>query len=534
MRSVAAAAALALAASVPAQDPWAQAADHGTRARDALRRCRAYVHGWLREASDPLTGLFPSNLKNRAVWEPHNAAADNYAFMVLSTALVEPDLFRTRMRHILETETLLTSRVGPLPDSYDFVARRFVHEQVDLPRVIFAASEYAKDGLMPIHELLGETPWSERLRTIVAAIWERAPVATPDGPIPSANHEVAGELMQVTARLFWISGDPAWLDRACRLADHFLRTPGNHPTRDAALLRLRDHGCELISGLSEVYFACRHARPAAADAYREPLCAMLDRILEVGLDEHGMMFDAVNPRTGEVVGRRLSDNWGYNYNAFYTVHLADGVERYRDATRRALAGLAAHYRNQPWEGDSADGYADAIEGALNLYARETAFGDAAGVPGWIDSEIEIMFGKQREDGIVEGWHGDGNFARTALIYALWKQQGCRAEPWRDDLELGAVRDGDGLCLSLRAARPWRGRILFDAPRHRTVMRMPADYPRINQFPQWFTVDDGATFAVEVDGAGALRTGEQLRRGLEVAIETPSDGPAARIRVTPAR
>ena len=49
-----------------------------------------------------------------------------------------------------------------------------------------------------------------------------------------------------------------------------------------------------------------------------------------------------------------------------------------------------------------------------------------------------MFGMQQPDGIVEGWHGDGNFARTALMYGLWKTQGARLSPWKPYLRLGAV------------------------------------------------------------------------------------------------
>ena len=49
-----------------------------------------------------------------------------------------------------------------------------------------------------------------------------------------------------------------------------------------------------------------------------------------------------------------------------------------------------------------------------------------------------MFAMQQPDGIVEGWHGDGNFARTALMYGLWKTQGARLSPWKHSLRLGAV------------------------------------------------------------------------------------------------
>lgn len=520
--------ALLLAAAVSAQDPWNEAARNGADAREALTRCRAFVHGWLRAGTDPLTGLIPSNLdRGRDIWDPHNAGADNYAFMVLSAALTDRDLYRTRMLHMLETETALTSRVGSLPDTWRFSTRDFANAEIDMGRVIFASSEYVKDGLMPIHELLGETPWSTRMLAIVEDIWEHAPVETPGGRIPSTSPEVNGEMMQVTARIFWLTGETAELDRACRIADHYLLEPGHHPTRDADSLRLRDHGCELISGLTEVYFACHHHRPEKAAAYREPLHAILDRILEVGVNEHGMMWNVIDPKTGEVPRRSISDTWGYNYNGFYTVYLVDGVERYREATLHALRNLAPHYRNFAWEGTSADGYADSIEGAINLYAREVEACDAADVPDWIDSEIRVMFGKQQENGVVEGWHGDGNFARTALMYALWKQQGCRAEPWREDLSVGAIRDGGTLRIVVAADAPWEGHVRFDAPRHRTIMHMPIDYPRINQFPEWFTVDAESAYRIRVDGGDRTLKGAVLLEGLPVDLKA---GGAIRITV----
>ena len=41
-----------------------------------------------------------------------------------------------------------------------------------------------------------------------------------------------------------------------------------------------------------------------------------------------------------------------------------------------------------------------------------------------------------------------------------------------------------------------GRLLFDVPRHKTVMHMPIDWPRINQFPEWFTVQADRQYSIE--------------------------------------
>jgi hypothetical protein len=48
-----------------------------------------------------------------------------------------------------------------------------------------------------------------------------------------------------------------------------------------------------------------------------------------------------------------------------------------------------------------------------------------------------------------------------------------------------VRNGKTLHLYLSSEQPWTGRLLFDRARHQSIMKLPVDYPRINQFPEWF-------------------------------------------------
>jgi hypothetical protein len=507
-------------------DNWQRAAIHGDQANEALRRCRKYVDGWLAHA-DPTTGLIPRNLReSRHFWNGRDSAADNYAFMVLTCALTDRPMFEGRMLEMLRAETKLTSRVGALPADYDFNKQGFRREEPDLKNLIFDGSEYVKDGLMPITEWLGHTPWSDRMIAIVDSILEHSAVETPVGMIPADNVEVNGEMMQVLSRLCFMTGEERYLDMACRIADYYL-LGDRHPTRDAEELKLRDHGCELISGLTEVYAACHFARQDKARAYREPIHTMLDRILEVGINEHGLMYDVVNPRTGEITRNVIGDNWGYDYNGFYTVYLLDGVERYREATRHALASLKPHYWEFAWQGWGSDGIADSVEGAINLYNREP---DVDGVSEWIDANIARMLLIQREDGVIEGWHGDGNYARTAIMWVLWKQQGTTIQPWRPDVKLGAVRQGDTLQMVLRADEAWQGKVIFDQPRHETVMQLPLDYPRINQFPEWFTVEAEDRIAVEIEGQRQSHMGKELIDGLPVKLDA---GRTVRLNVTKA-
>ncbi|HOE10267.1 MAG TPA: hypothetical protein PLQ35_07255 [bacterium] len=173
----------------------------------------------------------------------------------------------------------------------------------------------------------------------------------------------------------------------------------------------------------------------------------------------------------------------------------------------------------------ADGYADSVEGGLNLLNRipvQKGFQ-------WVEASTEIMLNLQKDYGIIEGWHGDGNYARTAIMYALWKTQGLSAEPWRGDLVFGAVPGKNGsLNIYMRADWPWKGKLKFDIPRHRENLHLPYDYPRLSQFPEWFTVDKGKEYQLSVDGQEIALKGNQLLQGAEIGLKKDT---AVKILVT---
>ncbi|MFQ6034383.1 MAG: glycoside hydrolase family 88 protein [Sedimentisphaerales bacterium] len=500
------------------------ALENGRLANEGLRRCRDFVRGWLKHA-DPKTGLIPRNLKkDKDIWNAKDSAADNWPFMVLTAALTDRSFFEGRMLDMLRTETKLTSRIGAMPDTYSFSKQGFRDAEPDIGRIIFGSSEYIKDGLLPLTEWLGPSPWCERMLAILDDIWKHAPIETKYGRIPSTSQEVNGEMLQTLCRVFWMTGEKKYLDWAIRLGDFYLLGE-HHPTRNATRLSLDDHGCEIISGLCELYATVHFVRPEKKRAYQKPIHEMLDRILEIGRDEHGLFYDWINPQTGQHPPRTrgLTDNWGYDLNGFYTVYLVDKTERYRQAVRTALSNLNEHYIDYKWEGGGADGYADSIEGAINLYNREPICSAAQ----WIDSVTRVMWNIQKPDGIVEGWHGDGNFARTTIMYCLWKTKGLTIRPWREDVIFGAAHVGETLKIALRAEKPWQGQLIFDVPRHKTVMKMPLDWPRINQFPEWFTVKPEKRYMVHdlTSGSKTTYTAKQLQEGVFVELK-----PAVELRL----
>ena len=163
----------------------------------------------------------------------------------------------------------------------------------------------------------------------------------------------------------------------------------------------------------------------------------------------------------------------------------------------------------------ADAYADAIEGALYLLNR---FPVRDGFD-WMERMSPLFLGKQRDNGIVEGWYGDGNYARTALLAARYYTQGTVCRPWRTDLRCGAMREGGTLRIALRAERDWEGKIIFDQPRHRLILNLPTNYARLNEWSEWFTIENDGRYQVKAsDARSAVRTGAELAQGLPLTLK----------------
>lgn len=106
------------------------------------------------------------------------------------------------------------------------------------------------------------------------------------------------------------------------------------------------------------------------------------------------------------------------------------------------------------------------------------------------------------------------------MYALWKTQGITVEPWRADVRFGAAREGGNLCISVVADKPWQGRLIFDKQRHKLNMHLPLDYPRINQFPEWFTAQAGVRYEIRnaANNDKRMRDGKELIGGIPASLK----------------
>lgn len=512
----------------------AELAQKASQAAEGWERSYRYMNAWL-EYADPSSGLIPRNLDGspgQDIWNARDCAADNFPFLVLTSFFTDQEKYNGVMRDILASETRLTSRVKSLPDTYSFSKGDFAADSIDMDRIVFGTSEYIKDGLLPLTEWLGHSPWYDRMITMLHDLDEYVDVAGVRGQEfgKAAKAEVNGELLQVLSRMYWMTGEEDLLIWAQQIGDYYLLGEG-FPLTHFDYLRLRDHGCELVAGLCELYATMHFKYPKKKQDYQKPLYRLLDHILEHGRNDDGLFYNAINPQTGKVVDSGVSDGWGYMLNGYYTVYMLDSVPAYKEAVTKVFQNLHK-YHNFNWENKGADGYADAIEGAINLYNRVPDQKAA----NWIDSEIQIMWSMQdsawRENaqqwkgrGIIEGWYGDGNFARTSIMYCLWKSQGTYLRPWNRALRLAAstsqpnasIVQNDTLYIKINSPSEWEGRLFFDGVRHSSAMQLPMDWPRINQFPEWFVVRPENKYTLIVNGESRVTSGEKLLSGLPLTL-----------------
>ncbi len=505
------------------------ALQNGRRADHVLLQAKANMQAWLRH-KDAKSGLLPRLLPSYQPYKPQEAhymvkdtAADLYPFLVLTAYLLDPPLYDGYMYEFLRNEIKLTTGADGLPRDLLFNPPR--QNEKDLAYHIFGASEYAKDGLVPIAELLGKTAWASRMVDLVEAIYANAPIETPFGKLPSGSAEVNGDNLQVLCRLYGMTGDEKYLQRAESIGDAycFEVMPVNnglpahqwdfiaHKGED--LLVLRDHGCEIIGGLALLFAIERDEGRERGDTYYWPIRNMLDKI-STTLNADGQFPNRIKCSDLSIVQGPLNDNWGYLYTAWWDFYLVTGESKYRDVIEHALKSLPI-YRNAKWEGRPADGYADSIEGAFEMVNRipvSEAFD-------WIESEMQVMLGFQQKEGYIESWYGDGNWNRTVLMYALWKTQGCRLADWDKDVSVGATMQGDSLFVSIEAKKNWQGKLCFDSPRHQTVFQFKHNYARINEFPEWFTVEPTKLYKVmDIETQlPEVRLGAELTKGLPLAL-----------------
>jgi hypothetical protein len=493
-----------------------------TRARESsliasysLSKVQRWLHEVALEKIDPKTNLYISHTSGsgryrQCLWNYDDAAADTYPFLFWAAWYTDIDQVNGPVLDVLKAEQKICNHLDRIPAAVNHKTLEKVPGTKD--NLIFAASEYVKDGLIAIVEVAGrDNPWFERMRGIEDDIWKHADIQTPYGPIPTRNLEANGEQIQALARLYTATGEKKYLEWAERLADYYL-LPGDFlPTR------LRDHGCEIIGGLGLLLGVESVHNPEKANVYRPHIRRMLDEILARGTNEDGLMFNQLDARKG------LSDGWGYNYVGFLCYDMAAGKPVYRDRVAQTLRNLGKERYVNGWgngNGGNIDEVADSIEGALYLINHVPVPEAIA----WADREMAQCVTRSSEPlATAKLWTTyklESNGVRTVLQHAMMHTRGTIARPWRQDLTLGASQSGDGLTVVMKADQPWSGKLVIDKPRHRLEMGFTKDWPRMNSMPEWFTVEPSQKYVVKDPTAGTetSHTGAQLHAGLSVTLQ----------------
>ena len=517
-------------------DSVAAARRNGMAAQEALVRSHRVLEAYLGRL-DPVTGLLPRNSRTKT-WYVRDSAADLYPFLVMAAYYTDRPVYENAMHEILRNEVRYSTRLGMLSDNVLPGGQGFEHKDVNLDRLIFGSCEYVKDGLLPLTELLGNHhAWHDRMLGIVDDIIAHAPYESRFGRLPSLRAEVNGEFLQALARLSYLTSDPRYIDQAIRIARfyfeevipksnglpaHEWNLAEGHSASD--MFNFSDHGNEIAGGLSEIVLYLKERGHPAYGEFKKPLSDLIHTMLDCGLNPDGVWYYKIAPSDRSIIDARHAHCWGYLFNAVYTTYLITGEKRFLEATRRALKAVTDKptYLDDPtgsgrnW---GSNAYSDAIESAIVFLNR---FPDERKSQ-VLDSCVARFLARQRADGIIEDWYGDGNYVRTALMYALMKSQGTWLEPWREDVSLGAMRQGDQLLVTIESDRPWRGRVHFDFARHKAHFNLSVNYPRLNEFPEWFVVKPGRLYAVRRGNEELVRLGGELISGL--AVHVAKDDPA---------
>ena len=519
---------------------------NGERANGALRVVHRTLAKWAnrKHAGSALIRGGPNGDR----WTVRGTAGGLYPQLALAAHLTQRDLLDGLLTETLRDEIRLTSRLMRLPDDYDLLEGRFLHDLIDGDRIVTSASEYAAQGLTTVTNVLGPGPWAERTQAIVDDLLARASIQTPfsEGLMLSGDAEVNGNLLCVLPLLAEWSGDPRYLEWARRIADVYClgilpKNGGLPPLRwnfradrpQDAELRLDGAGCSIITGLVLLYAVEAGGGSDRAPIYRPVLSNMWDVLLAQARNSEGYFYARIEPdgRGAYSVDRRnRSRHWADLLATCVLFGQASGNPAYVQPARDMLQALPQSYA-RTW-GNRSDATAEAVPGILTLLARilETEpMPDATDLDrlrSWIDREVPKVLRAPPAGRGVDEEHRDAVLLRSALSYAWFRTAGMAIRPWNENVVYGATVTDDTLYVALRSdEEAWEGRLLFDT----APGGSPAACANSRGFPDWFAIDPDSYYRIEVQGAGGTATwsGSLLRHGLQVDLE-PQEACTVRI------
>jgi hypothetical protein len=508
-------------------DLVAAASINAALSHEALLRANAAQRAWL-NLRNPKTHLLPERAPD-PVWEYKDGASDCFGFMVQAAIRLEPASLAAW------NQTLAAERALAPAGELCRGARADTGKPLDEDDAfrMFGSTEYVKDGLLSVYERYGDHPAGEAYRArmfeVLDVILARSAHGPPGKLLPGKGSEENGNVLQACSRLsFSASAGAAYADMAGRIADAYVDgvLPKHNflPVRqfDFAAgkaerfgVRIRDHGNEIIPGLAEAY-AMAVAKAVEgnadwktrADRWADPIARMYETLLSKAVDGRGLLVSQMDERGFAVTAPEPNDNWAYVLNGAYLfaqasrrhAALGGGVADARaagvEAAADRIASAVVRHYGLDWEFGRMDGLADTLESGMYVLAHRPQL--AREIEPWVDDQIGLLLARQLPHGIVQGDYLDGNFIRTALLYADLRSGGWTLDSWREDVRVGFARSVAGATGSEATAvvivqntgsQPYEGVLKPDRPRHQQIMKLPWDWPRLNSWPERYVPGD---------------------------------------------
>ena len=83
---------------------------------------------------------------------------------------------------------------------------------------------------------------------------------------------------------------------------------------------------------------------------------------------------------------------------------------------------------------------------------------------------------------------------------------------------GAVTEKNAVYITLSSPKAWSGKLVFGGQWHKQNLHLPFDYPRINQFQEWFPIEANKSYELTIDGKSLKVKGSVLLAGYPLQLK----------------
>lgn len=472
--------------------------------------------GWLeiQNKETLLIGYRPYWESQYHLYVPEQSGADFFPFLYLSTSIFDNSSFQLVSWWLTKHENLVDDEGLPL------VIDIYTNKPIlrDLNSNIFGASELVKDGFIPLIEFYGPKHISINLsEKMLTSIFSTCSDSPNFGCIPSLNSEVNGELLISLSRMYMFTKDKKYLNMGLPIYIKYISNvlPSNNYLPCQYLERnfsscssnefsTGDHSNEIVVGLLEFNNALK------VDGHNTNnsdfvLIKMLTHLSDFALDDKGFWI-----RKGKS-GKKTPyiDTWGYLHNAYFLANRNNLTNI--DFINLSLSNLdnISIYSFAY----NLDGVADSIESAI--YLQKVSNEDTNFF--FITNNLFYLLNGQKKNGMYMKNYKDGNVARTLLLAYFYYTKGTYVVPWNSNISLGSTQINDTLYLYLESNNLWSGTIHFDTPRSKEWTGENY-YPRINSWPEWFTINKDEKYNVSINNISKIIDGNSIiKNGINITL-----------------